>query len=215
MASYKYIIWDWNGTLLDDVSINFEIINILLSERGLPTLESLDQYRNYFNFPIIDFYKELGFTFKDEPFEAVAREYAFLYDEKYPMAEVTYETEELLRLFKQSGIQQLIISATEQAFLLKQVTYFEIENYFTDILGTSDIYVRSKVGVAEKWLKENGVSPKDVLFIGDTTHDKEVADAIGCDCILITDGHQSEHRLLFSGAVLAKSKDEIKKAVSV
>lgn len=213
MLRYKYIIWDWNGTLLDDVDINIEIINTLLSERGLPLIDSPDKYKNLFCFPIQNFYKELGFNFEKEPFEAVARQYAFMYDEMYPSAEISYETEELLRTFKQKGISQVIISATEQKFLLKQVTYFELEHYFTDILGTSDIYVRSKVSVAQGWMQENGISPDEVLFIGDTTHDKEVADSIGCDCILIAKGHQSKDILTFSGAIIADSLNDIEKAV--
>jgi len=202
MLRYKYIIWDWNGTLLDDVDINIEIINILLSERGLPLIDSTDKYRNLFSFPIQSFYKELGFTFKDEPFETVARQYAFMYDERYPFAEVSAEAESLLRTFRQEGAEQLIISATEQGFLTRQVTYFEIEQYFTDILGTSDIYVKSKVSVAQRWMQENGVSPDEILFVGDTVHDKEVADSIGCECILVAKGHQPKELLTFSGEKL-------------
>lgn len=215
MLRYKYIIWDWNGTLLDDVDINIEIINTLLSERGLPLIESADKYRNLFTFPIQNFYKELGFTFKDEPFETVARQYAFMYDEKYPFASVSYEAEGLLRRFRDTGAEQIIVSATEQGFLTRQVTYFEVEQYFTDILGTSDIYVKSKVSVAEKWMQENGVSPDEVLFIGDTVHDKEVADSIGCECILVAKGHQSKEVLSLSGAVIADTLSDIQKAVII
>ncbi len=215
MLKYKYIIWDWNGTLLDDVKINIEIINILLSERGLPLIDSTDKYRNLFSFPIQSFYKELGFTFKDEPFETVARQYAFMYDERYPFAEVSAEAESLLRTFRQEGAEQLIISATEQGFLTRQVTYFEIEQYFTDILGTSDIYVKSKVSVAQRWMQENGVSPDEILFVGDTVHDKEVADSIGCECILVAKGHQSKELLTFSGALVADSLSDVAKAVII
>ncbi len=213
MSRYKYIIWDWNGTLLDDIDINLEIINILLKERNMPSLNSRERYRELFGFPITDFYKALGFNFENEPFEAVAREYAFLYDEKYPSASLMQGAEELLRRLKHQGIGQIIVSATEQAFLLGQVTYFEIEHLFTDILGTSDIYVRSKVSVAEKWLHDNSVSPDEVLFVGDTVHDKEVADSIGCDCVLIPAGHQSREILALSGARLLESISDIEKEV--
>lgn len=213
MPKYKYIIWDWNGTLLDDVDINIEIINILLKERSLPSLDSREKYRELFGFPITGFYKALGFTFEEEPFESVAREYAFLYDERYPSASLMQGAEELLRHLKHQGIGQLIVSATEQAFLLSQVTYFEIEHLFTDILGTSDIYVKSKVSVAQGWMKENNVSPDEVLFVGDTVHDKEVADSIGCDCVLIADGHQSEEILAASGAKMLKNIIDVEKEV--
>ena len=213
MLRYKYIIWDWNGTLLDDVDINIEIINVLLSERGLPLIENADKYRNLFTFPIQNFYKELGFDFEKEPFEAVARQYAFMYDERYPFAEISDEALSLLRCFRQAGAEQIIVSATEQGFLTRQVTYFEVEQYFTDILGTSDIYVKSKVSVAEKWMQENGISPADVLFVGDTAHDKEVADSIGCECVLVAKGHQSREILSLSGTIVAEGLSDIRNMV--
>lgn len=213
MLRYKYIIWDWNGTLLDDVDINIEIINVLLSERGLPLIDNADKYRNLFTFPIQNFYKELGFDFEKESFEAVARQYAFMYDERYPFAEISDEALSLLRCFRQAGAEQIIVSATEQGFLTRQVTYFEVEQYFTDILGTSDIYVKSKVSVAEKWMQENGISPADVLFVGDTAHDKEVADSIGCECVLVAKGHQSREILSLSGAIVAEGLSDIRNMV--
>ena len=138
-----------------------------------------------------------------------------MYDERYPFAEVSAEAESLLRTFRQEGAEQLIISATEQGFLTRQVTYFEIEQYFTDILGTSDIYVKSKVSVAQRWMQENGVSPDEILFVGDTVHDKEVADSIGCECILVAKGHQSKELLTFSGALVADSLSDVAKAVII
>ena len=64
------------------------------------------------------------------------------------------------------------------------------------ILGIDTIHATSKVMVAKDWIRENGVDPKKVLFIGDTDHDYEVATSIGVDCLLIANGHQSKERLL-------------------
>ena len=33
------VLWDWNGTLLDDLDINVEIINRMHSKRGRKPLE--------------------------------------------------------------------------------------------------------------------------------------------------------------------------------
>ncbi len=206
---YKYIIWDWNGTLLDDLQMNFDIENILLSRRNLRTMSAVDEYLEKFRFPIIEFYKDLGFDLEGERFEDIAREYAHLYDEMYPMAEVFDGAERILRKIKDSGIGQLIISQTEQSYLTRQVTYFELEHLFTDILGNTDIYARSKVAVAQKWMSENGADPSQILFIGDTVHDKEVADSIGCDCVLIAKGHNPREKLVATGVPVLSSISEI------
>ena len=213
MPKYKYIMWDWNGTLLDDLQMNFDIENILLSRRNVKTISSIEEYHDKFSFPIIDFYRRLGFDLENERFELIAREYAHLYDEMYPMAEVFEGAEWLLRKIKESGIRQLIISQTEQSYLIKQVTYFELDHFFTDILGNSDIYARSKVAVAQRWMKENDASPSEILFIGDTVYDKEVADSIGCDCVLISRGHNSKERLLSTSAPVLSDISEIEGVV--
>ena len=74
----------------------------------------------------------------------------------------------------------------------------------------SDIYARSKVQLAERWIKENSVTPSEVLFIGDTTHDFEVAQSIGCNCVLIPSGHNSEERLHLTGCTVLKSISDVK-----
>ncbi len=195
MKKYKCIIWDWNGTLLDDVELNLSICNTLLSERGKQPIPSKAYYLQEFTFPVYDFYKKVGFDLENEDFSLIARRYASLYNENYPHADVFPDAVRILSEIKHSGKQQLIISATEQGYLLKQVRYFELEQYFTDILGTGDVLGKSKVQIAQKWMNENSFLAQDVLFVGDTLHDYEVARSLGCDCALVCRGHNSRKRL--------------------
>ncbi len=210
MPRYKCIIWDWNGTLLDDVSLNIGIVNTLLSERGVDIIDSVDFYKKEFGFPVIDFYRKVGFDLENEDFTLIARQYAFLFNERYPHAEIFSDAEEALRLVKYSGREQLIISATEQGYLLKQVDYFELSHYFIDILGVSDVLGSSKTERAKKWIAERDIDPREVLFIGDTAHDYDTAKAIGCDCVLVSRGHYSEERLAETGCQVYKNLSFVK-----
>lgn len=214
MSDYKCIIWDWNGTLLDDVALNIGIVNTLLSERGVDIIDSVDYYKREFRFPVIDFYRDIGFDLEKEDFTLIAREYAFLFNERYPHAEIFSDAEELLRLIKYSYKEQLIISATEQGYLLRQVDYFELSHYFTDILGVSDVLGTSKIERAKKWIAERDIDPREVLFIGDTIHDCETARAIGCDCVLVSRGHQSKERLIETGCRVYNNLTELKELVA-
>lgn len=210
MSKFRYIMWDWNGTLLDDLKANFDTINKLLSDRNLPQMKSLEEYRSLFCFPVIGFYEKTGFDLENEKFENIAKDYVREYYSRFFECELFNESEAILRYILTSGREQLIVSATEQESLLKQVEEFEIDHLFTEILGMSDIYARSKVQLAERWLKENGVDPSEVLFIGDTTHDAEVAQSIGCSCVLIPSGHNSEERLHLTGCTVLKSIEDVK-----
>ena len=93
MCKYKYILFDWNGTILDDLMINIEIETCLLEKRGLPDIESVDFYLDNFGFPIIDFYKKVGFDFTTEKYEDVAAEYATEYEKRLSTATLFSDAE--------------------------------------------------------------------------------------------------------------------------
>ena len=61
----KNIIWDWNGTIVDDAWVFVAIMNSLLKKGGLPQTD-LQYYRKNFCFPIQDYWKGLGFKFTEK-----------------------------------------------------------------------------------------------------------------------------------------------------
>ena len=213
MPGYKYIIWDWNGTILDDLQMNFEVENTLLSRRGRKLIKDIEEYHEKFQFPIIKFYESLDFDLENEKFEDIAREYVLEFDERFYELEVFPDAESVIREFKFKGIEQIILSQTEQRWLEKQVSYHDMAYLFTDLLGARDIYVKGKVGIALEWITKNNIDTSQVLMVGDTIHDYEVAETIGCDCILIARGHQPKEKLLTTGAVVLESIEELKRMV--
>ena len=72
---YDCIVWDFNGTIMDDVQIGIESVNVLLKKRGLKTLDSREEYQSKFGFPIVDYYARLGFDFDKEPYSDIAVEW--------------------------------------------------------------------------------------------------------------------------------------------
>lgn len=210
---YKYIMWDWNGTILDDLQLNFEVENTLLSRRGRRLIKDIEEYHEKFQFPIIKFYEELDFDLENEKFEDIAKDYVFEFDERFYELEIFPDAESVIREFKYKGIEQIILSQTEQRWLEKQVRFHDIDCLFTELLGARDIYVKGKEGIALSWITRNDIDPAEVLMIGDTTHDFEVAQSIGCDCILIARGHNSKERLQNTGAVTLDSIEELRRMV--
>ena len=210
---YKYIIWDWNGTILDDLQINFEVENALLSRRGRTLIKDLEEYQEKFQFPIIKFYESLDFDLENERFEDIAREYVLEFDERFYELEIFHDAESVIREFKYKGIEQIILSQTEQRWLEKQVRVHDIDYLFTELLGAKDIYVKGKVAIALEWITRNDIDTAQLLMVGDTLHDFEVAENIGCDCILIARGHQSKERLLETGVPVLDSIEELRRMV--
>ncbi len=67
LGDIDHVIWDWNGTLLNDVPHAVETINFMLEPRGLP-LMNIERYREVFSFPVRRYYETLGFDLQAESF---------------------------------------------------------------------------------------------------------------------------------------------------
>lgn len=208
MKAYKHIVWDWNGTLLDDVDIVIDAMNILLKKRGLPLLD-IENYRDKFTFPVKQYYEKLGFDFIKEPFEELAREYISEIGSDRYKYKLYDKAENILNAIKRKGIDQSILSACEEKKLLELVDQLGIKNYFIKILGLNDHYAISKVERGKNFLNLMGLKPDEIILIGDTSHDYEVSRELGCDCILISNGHQSHERLNMLGIKIFPSLNEV------
>lgn len=193
-VNYRYVIWDWNGTLLDDLAVCLEVINSVLERRKMVTLTS-DKYGEVFGFPVREYYGRLGFDFTDEPFEAIAAEFVAGYQARSPQAKLRSGTRRVLQAIAQTGAEQLVLSASNREYLAEQVASFGIQEYFTELLGIDNHYAAGKEGIALEWKQRVGLQPGQAVIVGDTIHDFEIAACLECDCVLVESGHQSKARL--------------------
>ena len=205
---YTHVIWDWNGTLLDDVALCMKSINAMLKKRGLPVLGSVEAYRGAFGFPVIDYYRRVGFDFQKEPFEKLAAEYIELYHDEKNGASLFPHARAILAAFRDSGVRQIVLSASKLQNLISQIEPFGIGSFFDETLGIADIYATGKIELGKAYIQRT--RPKRAVLIGDTIHDKETADALCADCILVACGHQSKETLLACGAPVVDRLSDIK-----
>lgn len=194
----KHIIWDWNGTLLNDNWLAITAINILLKRYGLPPI-TLEKYLEIFTFPVIDYYKRLGFDFDRTLFSIIGTEFIKEYTDRMYEAKLQDGARESLNYFHEINISQSLLSAAKQQMLNDLMKYHNLEKFFLKVAGLTDHYANSKVGAGISWIKELRYDPKEILLIGDTLHDVEVADEIGTNCVLIAQGHTTFDRLKVSG----------------
>ena len=190
---YTHCIWDFNGTILDDMSAGIRAVNELLLKRELPVISSIEQYRSIFGFPVKSYYEALGFDFSKEPYDKIAHEWVALYLEYVKDCSLGDGVAQTLEKFNSCGLEQVLLSATERKMLDSQIEALGLKEFFSEILGLDNIYAVSKVDIACEWKKAN--SNISAFMIGDTEHDCVVANAMGVDCYLVCSGHQSKERL--------------------
>jgi len=208
LRKYKHIIWDWNGTLIDDVWLVVDIMNKMLKKRNLPGIDS-KRYREIFDFPVMDYYAKLEFDFSNESFEDLTVEFISEYYTRFNECKLFDKVEEVLKKIRNMGISQSILSASKENILVEKVKYYGIDKYFCRIMGLENHYAESKVERGKKWIAELNLNPQDVLLIGDTAHDYIVSRNIGSDCLLIANGHHNYERLAKLGVEVINSLKEI------
>lgn len=204
----KGIIWDWNGTLLNDTQLAVESMNSMLCKRGLPVL-SIGQYKNVFTFPVKDYYQTIGFDFDKEPFEIPALEFIDRYNHMVRNCSLHENSIEVLNYFKNCGIRQFILSAMKQETLDHCLEYFQIGHFFEMVSGLNDHYANSKLDIGGLLIRDLNLDPKELLLIGDTIHDFEVASELGCPCILVSNGHQSHECLKSTGVLVIEDLSQL------
>ena len=190
-----YILWDWNGTLLDDTQAALDTLNIMLAKRGVNPI-GMDFYRNHFAFPCRPFYEQIGMPVSDAEWDALAKEYHDIYAEQ--PKELNRETIAALERVKRSGAKQSIISALRQDLLDEVTAQMGVAQYMECIYGVDNLDGPSKLDRALELMSRiapaAGEQP-DVVLIGDALHDKEVADALKVRCVLCGQGSHAAWRL--------------------
>ena len=210
LKNYNHIIWDWNGTLLNDVELCAGIMNMLLTQESLPNI-SIAKYKSIFTFPVIEYYKIAGHSFERTSFEVLGKQFMDEYELRKNNCKLFAGVSKLLSEIQSKNIKQHLLSAYEQNNLNNILKHFGIINYFQYIVGLDNIYAGGKSHLAQDLalkIRSNGAAG-NILLIGDTIHDYEVAKEIDADCILVSQGHQDEERLLQLGIPVAKDISEL------
>lgn len=188
------MIWDWNGTLWDDTWLCVEINNRMLQARGLPGID-IGIYRDRLCFPVDRYYCQLGFDYAQDPYDQLAGEFISEYTRRRYECALQPGARELIGELHERNLPQAVLSAYQHDTLLEAVDHFGLTDHFAAIIGLNDIYASGKVANGLKYMAGLGVDAAEVLFIGDTVHDYEVAQAMGVACVLVSHGHNSRARL--------------------
>ena len=190
---YKYIIWDWNGTLLNDIGASLASVNDMLAMRGNPPI-NIVYYKECIGVPIIRFYEKV-FDMEKEDYSVIIKQYneGYLYHLKD--VGLTSGAVEALEYFRNSGAKQVIVSSSNNEQVCTNVEKYGISAWFDAVLGSGDFFAGSKIERAKAYLEKNNAQKGEILVIGDLEHDAEMADTLGADCILLTSGHEHPERL--------------------
>lgn len=187
------IIWDWNGTLLDDVDVSIDAMNELLIEKKLPLLNKT-YYRQIFRFPVQEYYADLGLCADDESFREIGLHFMDVYRSIAHQAKLFSDALETLQYLKRK-YNQYILSAMEQNLLEKMTKDYGVDRFLQGVFGIDNHLGERKTEIGKQLMKTLSLQGDECLMIGDSIHDSEVAKACKFKCVLYSGGHVSVEKL--------------------
>ena len=204
----KHIIWDFNGTLLNDTQLSLDVDNNVFEKLGIPCI-TIDDYRNNMTMPVRDFYSAVGVDYSIHSYETIARLWLDEFNQKAVGVGLVSGALDAIRFFHSQGRSQSVLSASYEPSLRKQCEALGLTSYMTDISGLEDESASKKTEIGRRQLRELGLEGRDVVLIGDMLTDAHLAEDLGADCILVSWGHNDLKRLLSSGLPVARDFGEL------
>ena len=202
----KHIIFDWNGTLINDADVFVDVLNALLDKRKMDRI-NLNTYRDLFCFPIVDFYKKIGLDVSGDAFTQLKKEFVCEYDKRKYVAALFPESISVLEKLKKNNLILSILSASNQNTLDDLVEYYSIDGFFENVVGVDNYIAEGKIQRGIKLLNTIEANRSDILLVGDTNLDYSVSQELGVGCVLVSHGHQSIHQLESCDAKIIQSLD--------
>ena len=204
----KHIVFDWNGTLIDDAWIFVDILNVLLKKRNLNQVD-LIEYQEMFRFPLSQFYQNLGFDVSSDAFNILKEDFVVEYNKRQFLAHLYPDTVNTLNEIKSHNIQLSILSASNQKILRSLTNFHSINHFFLHILGVNNYEAVGKENLGFKLLNNLSESKCEIAMVGDTDLDYKISQKLGIDCILISRGHQTHKRLSALGCPVVHSLTDL------
>ncbi len=179
---FRNLIFDWSGTLVDDLGPVLEATNAVLAQFGLATLDR-EGFRRRFRLPYRDFYAEILPHVPLEELEALFRR---AFDAAVAPVTVLPHAREKLAWCAAQGIRTFVLTSMDAAAFERQLASFGLrERFEATYAGVLD-----KREVIHRILASHGLDPAETAFIGDMTHDMETARHGGIASIAVLTGYQ-------------------------
>lgn len=207
-----HLIWDWNGTLFDDIDAVLGASNAAFAEVGMPTL-TLERYRDLYCVPVPLFYERL-LGRRPTAAEWAAMDEAF---HRHYMAlsaacGLAAGAADLLAGWAGSGGSQSVCSLAGHDQLVPAVRSHGIDRHFVRVdgrVGPSGVSKSTQMaGHLAALLRSGPDALRRTVVIGDALDDAFAARHVGAHAVLYTGGSGSRASLAEAGVPVVDTLEE-------
>ncbi|MEI8039464.1 MAG: HAD hydrolase-like protein [Verrucomicrobiota bacterium] len=179
---FRNLIFDWSGTLVDDLGPVIEATNVVLESHALPPLDR-ESFRRRFRLPYREFYAEL---LPHVPLDELEARFRTAFDAALTPVTVLPHAREKLAWCAARGIRAFVLTSMDSRTFERQLDGFGLRARFEATYSG----VLDKRDLIHQILSTHGLDPAETAFVGDMTHDVETARFGGLTSIAVLTGYQ-------------------------
>jgi phosphoglycolate phosphatase-like HAD superfamily hydrolase len=183
-----HVVWDWNGTLVEDLPVVVESVNAALDAIGeVPITE--DDYRAHFTRPVARFYEQLlERSISTAEWDILDRVFHDRYREALDRIPLAIDAADAIDEVRARGWTQSILSMWWEDELLDVVARHGLVDFMELVQGNVDDPGGAKAGHLLRHVSTLGLDVGSVVMIGDSTDDAAAAGVVGTACVLYDGG---------------------------
>ncbi|MFP4636050.1 MAG: HAD family hydrolase [Nitriliruptoraceae bacterium] len=205
----RHVVWDWNGTLLDDQPLVIEGLNAALAAVGQPPID-LATYQRLYTRPVQVFYERLlGRPISPGEWETIDARFHTGYHAALDRAELTDDAHVALDAVVRGGDSQSLLSMFPHDQLLPLVERFGLDARFVVVDGLRGDGGGVKAPHLRRHLDRVAAALSDpadeVVVIGDALDDAAAAAQVGVACVLYDGGSHPRGELEQTGVPVVDS----------
>lgn len=201
----RHVVWDWNGTLLDDLEIVVDAVNLSISAFGVGPI-SADDYRDHYTRPVRAFYDSLfGRLIADDEWSSLNTMFHDSYFRFATNVELAPGAHLALDMVEDAGLSQSLLSMSPQDWLDQIVARLGISTRLDLVDGLSGPTGGLKALHLDEHLRALGLHGAEAIVIGDTPDDVAAARHVGAFPILFHGGSHHFGELLDEGVPIAET----------
>ncbi len=200
-----HVVWDWNGTLFDDLHIVVDAVNASLAAVGASPIDA-DGYRTHYGRPVRRFYERLlGRPLSEREWSTMEDTFHQAYRRSLDRASLTADAGQAVAAVAEAGASQSILSMWWHDELVPFVTRFGLHTAMVRVDGTRHDASDTKAEHLRAHIAALGIDGDGVLMVGDALDDARAAAAVDVPCVLYDGGSHHRHELEAAGVPVAAS----------
>lgn len=183
----RNVIFDWSGTLVNDLPAVLDATNYVLDRAGKPTM-TLEEFRSAFCLPFAVFYDR---HIPHVPLAQLEQWFHGRFEEMQKSASSLPHAEAFLRFCRERNLRMFVLSTVSRR-------YFKVQAKLTgfgDYMHRAYLDVRDKREKIAEILHDNQLHPEETLFVGDMEHDIETAKHGGIHSCAVLTGYNTLDQL--------------------